>query len=340
MPKALLLANVGTPDAPEVAAVRKYLREFLSDPAIIQAPGPVRWMLVNLLLAPFRARPSARKYQQIWLPGGAPLLVHGRNFSVALQAELGADWVVALALRYGEPSFRNALAALVAGGQISDFVLAPLFPQAAPATSGSAAQHFFQTLEKLGWSGPARVLPSFPTAAGFIEPLAAIAALGARDFQPDHWLFSFHGLPEAQQNNPGCHYREECLATATALASQLNLAAGVWSVSFQSRLGPVKWLGPYTAQILHELPARGVRRLAVVAPSFVADCLETLEELAIRGRKTFLAAGGVDFRCVPCLNARPAWVKGFAGIVRAAAGLFPNMLRNPTRQPIALARPT
>lgn len=319
MPKALILANVGTPAAPTASAVGKYLREFLADPAIVRAPALVRWLLVNGVIAPFRARSAAKKYQHIWLPEGSPLLVHSRNFASALQPELGAEWAVVPAMRYGEPSFRHVLGALRQAQRIDEFVLAPLFPQAAPATSDSAAQHFFQTLETLGWSGPTRVLPSFPDAPGFIAPLAESVAAATRNFPAEHWLFSFHGLPVSHQKIPGCAYREECQATAVALARQLKLPDEHWSLSFQSRLGPVKWLEPATTQQLRELPKRGVTRVAVVAPSFVADCLETLEEIALRGRATFLAAGGKEFCCVPCLNAQPAWVKGFAGFVRSAA---------------------
>ena len=318
MPKALILANVGTPDAPTTRAVRKYLREFLSDPEIIRAPTLVRWFLVNVLIAPLRAHASAEKYRQVWLPAGSPLLVNSHRFATALQTELGADWVVAPAMRYGEPSFCHVLGALQQARQIDEFVLAPLFPQAALATTDSASQHFFHTLETLGWSGPRRVLPAFATAPGFIAPLAALASEVTHGFQPDHWLFSFHGLPESHLNISNCHYREDCQATAGALATQLKLPQERWSLAFQSRFGPAKWIGPHTADVLRALPTRGERRLAVIAPSFVADCLETLAELAICGRKVFLTAGGLDFCCVPCLNAQAAWVKGFAAFVRAA----------------------
>ena len=313
MPKALILANVGTPTAPNANAVRTYLREFLSDPLIIRAPTFIRWFLVNVVIAPLRSYASAKKYRQIWLPDGSPLLVYSNKFSAALQAELGTDWIVAPAMRYGEPPFRHVLGAL---RQVDEFVLAPLFPQAALATTDSATQHFFQTLETLGWSGPRHVLPAFATEPGFIASLAALAAETTHLFQPDHWLFSFHGLPESHLKIRGCHYREDCQATANALAAQLKLPLKCWSLTFQSRFGPAKWLGPHTDDVLRELPARGVRKLAVIAPSFVADCLETLDELAIRGRKVFLASGGIDFCCVPCLNAQPAWVKGFATFVR------------------------
>ena len=318
MPKALILANVGTPDAPTIRAVRKYLREFLSDPAIIHAPAFVRWFLANVLIAPLHAHASAEKYRHVWLPAGSPLLVNSNKFAAALQTELGADWVVTPAMRYGEPSFGHVLGALQQTQQVDEFVLAPLFPQPAPATTDSAIQHFFQTLKTLGWSGPHRVLPAFATEPDFIASLAAFAAETTHGFQPDHWLFSFHGLPESHLKISNCHYREDCQATAGALAAQLKLPPERWSLAFQSRFGPVKWIGPHTADVLRELPARGVRRLAVVAPSFVADCLETLEELAIRGRKVFLAAGGINFCFVPCLNTQTAWVKGFAAFICAA----------------------
>ncbi len=338
MTVGVLLAQLGTPASPAVADVRRYLREFLSDPRVIDLPGPARFLLVNAVIAPLRAPRSARAYRSIWSEAGSPLLVHSRAFASALARELGPAYRVELGMRYGAPRLSEALVRLTASA-VSRVVAFPLYPQAAESSSGSAIAAIRAAAARDSARPPLHFVPPFFAHTGFVEAAAAVArpALSAR---VDHVLFSYHGLPERHVRradpsgahclaSPGCcdapgaalaHcYRAQCFATTRALASALGLAPASVTTAFQSRLGRTPWIGPATDATLVELARRGVRRLAVLCPSFVADCLETLEEIGLRGRETFRAAGGEELALVPCVNASPEWVRGAAGLVRASA---------------------
>ncbi len=342
-PTGVLLVNLGTPDSPGVRDVRRYLREFLSDPFVIDIPAPLRWLLLHAVILPFRPRRSAHAYRSIWTAAGSPLLVHGRALASALGAELGPAWRVALGMRYGRPSIAEALDSLCAAG-VGRIAAIPLFPQYAASSSGSAIARVRAVAAERAPELPLAIAPEFYDAPGFIDAFAAVARPALAAFRPDHVLLSYHGLPERHVRredptgrhclaSPGCCdaivaanarcYRAQSFATSRALAAALALPAGGWSVAFQSRLGRDRWIEPFTDRALPELAARGLRRLAVACPSFAADCLETLEEIGIRAREQWRALGGADFLLVPCPNADPAWVRALAGLAREAARLAP-----------------
>lgn len=334
--QGLLLVNLGTPDAPETGAVRRYLREFLSDPRVLDIPAPARWALLELLILPTRPARSAEAYRKVWTQEGSPLLVHGRTLAARLEDALGQKWAVALGMRYGKPSLASALEQLTAAGARS-LTLLPLYPQYASSSTGSTLERVYALAGK-AWNVPSlRVVPPFFNHPAFLDAWVEVARPVLSEAQPDHVLFSFHGLPErhirksdvsgrhclqsagccevAVPENRWC-YRAQCVSTARSLATRLSLPPAQTTVSFQSRLGRTPWLKPYTDLLLGELAARGVRRLAVLCPAFVADCLETLEEIGIRARADFLRAGGEALTLVPSLNAHPAWVRAVVRFVR------------------------
>jgi ferrochelatase len=342
-PTGLLLVNLGTPRAPTTGAVRRYLREFLGDPRVIDLPGPLRWLLVNAIIAPFRAPKSAALYRNIWSTDGSPLLVHGVALRDALRERLGGDWRVELGMRYGEPSLGDAFAALVAHG-CARIVVLPLYPQYASSTTGSTLERVFAIAGAQGNVPAIETIGAFYDDPGFIEAQAALARPRLASFRPDHVLLSYHGLPErhVRRADPsdrhclvkdGCCdaigpanrdcYRAHCFATSRALARVLGLEPQRWSTSFQSRLGRTPWIRPYTDEIVADLARRGVKRLAVLCPSFVADCLETLEEIGLRLRERWQELGGEAFELVPCVNASPPWIDAVVALVakgpRAAA---------------------
>lgn len=330
-----LLINLGTPEAPTPEGVRTYLRQFLWDPRVIDLPAVPRWLLLNLVILPFRPRKSAEAYRQIWTPSGSPLRVHAQELASRVQAALGPEVPVELGMRYGAPSITEALSRLRNQG-IDRLVVLPLFPQYASSTSGTALAEVYRILGSW-WNMPSvRVVEPFFDHAGFIRAFGAIAEPALAEFAPDHVLFSFHGLPESHVHrgdptgshclaaegccdrlssaNQGC-YRAQCFATARALAQALDLPADRHSVSFQSRLGRTPWIRPYTDETLALLAARGVKRLAVMCPAFTADCLETLEEIGLRAREAFRAHGGEELLLVPSLNAHPSWVEAVVDLL-------------------------
>jgi ferrochelatase len=335
----VLLVNLGSPDAPTPRAVRRYLREFLGDPRVIDLPALARWLLLHAVILPFRPRRSASAYEKIWTSEGSPLLLHGRALRDALRKELGDDWVVELGMRYGVPSVGAAIGRL-AEADLDRIVVVPLFPQYASATTGSALDAVYSAAAERHHVPALDVLPPFFAEPGFVRALVAVARELPEEQRPDHLLISFHGLPERQiraADPGGAHclasptccdaigpanrfcYRAQCAATARALARALRLEPDEWTLSFQSRLGRTPWIRPYTDEVLPQLYERGIRRLAVACPSFVSDCLETLEEIGIRGREQWLALGGEELVLVPCVNAHPAWVGTLAAWIRRRA---------------------
>lgn len=340
-PTAVLLLNLGTPDSPAVSDVRRYLREFLSDPRVLDLHPVGRWALLNLVILPFRPAKSARAYQSIWGQGdhGSPLLFHSRNLTEGVRAALGSGYVVELGMRYGAPSIPSALAKLLAANP-SKIVVAPLFPQYSSAATGSALERVYEVLGK-AWNVPAiETLPAFYDDPGFISSFTQVARPHLDAFRPDFVLFSYHGLPERHVRksdltkshclaNAGCCdaigpanqycYRAHCFATTRALAASLGLATEGHSVAFQSRLGRTPWIHPYTDLVLPELAKAGKRRLAILCPAFVADCLETVEEIGIRAKAQWKSLGGDDLLLVPSLNAEPAWIDTVAKMVRSTA---------------------
>ena len=337
--QGVLLVNLGSPDAPTPRAVRRYLREFLGDPRVLDIAAPLRWLLLEGVILPTRPRRSAAQYQSIWTETGSPLVVHGIALRDGLRKELGDDWVVELGMRYGVPSIDGAMERLVAA-DVERVHVVPLFPQYASASTGSALDAVYSAAAERTNVPPLVVLPPFYAEPGFVRCLAALARTLPEEQLPDHLLISFHGLPERQvrkSDATGTHcfaseaccdaigpanrhcYRAQCAATARGLAHALRLRSEDWTLAFQSRLGRTPWLRPYTDEMLPKLHERGVRKLAVACPSFVADCLETLEEIGIRAREQWLALGGEDLVLIPSLNAHPLWVTTLAGWIRARA---------------------
>jgi len=301
----VLLVNLGTPSAPTPAAVRRYLAEFLSDPRVVEIPRAVWLPILHGVILRTRPRRSAHAYAQVWIPEGSPLAAITRAQAEALQARLGRQIRVGWAMRYGEPAIAAELERLKAAG--ADRILfAPLYPQYSAATTATAIDALGAALARMRWQPAVRTLPPYYDSADHIEALRADIArqLQGLAFTPEVLLLSFHGMPE-RTLHLGDPYHCQCRKTARLLGDALSAQFPALSieVGFQSRFGRAKWLEPATDATLVRLARDGVRRLAVAAPGFSADCLETREELALRGREQFLAAGGVDFAALDCLNA-------------------------------------
>ena len=295
----VLLINLGTPDTPEPAAVRAYLAEFLSDRRVIEIPAFAWQPILRGIILRTRPRKSAQAYAQIWTEHGSPLAVITRRMAEGLQARLGDAAVVRHAMRYGRPSIADELARMRAQG-CERILLASLYPQYCAATTATANDKAFEVLAAMRYQPAVRTLPPYYDSPTYIGALKANLErqLAALSFTPERLLLSFHGMPE-RTRRLGDPYCDHCRETARLLADQLSLPV---DIAFQSRFGRAEWLQPYTAAVLADYPKQGIRRLAVAAPGFSADCLETLEELGIRGRNSFLAAGGEAFALFECLN--------------------------------------
>lgn len=293
----VLLVNLGTPDGPDPTSVKRYLGEFLSDRRVVEIPALLWQPILRGIVLNTRPRKSAAAYAKVWLPEGSPLAVYTRRQAEALDFGPGVkvDW----AMRYGKPSIPERLAAMRAGG-CERILIAPLYPQYCAATTATANDKVFETLAGMRWQPALRTLPPYYDDPAHIAALDASIRkhIAALDFAPQALLLSFHGMPE-RTRDLGDPYHAQCLETARLLEDMADLPV---IVSFQSRFGRAKWLEPATDATLMSLPGKGITRLAAVSPGFSADCLETLEELAIEGRHSFLAAGGTDFAYIPCLN--------------------------------------
>ena len=330
----VLLIQLGTPEAPRSPEVRTYLEEFLNDPYVIDSHPIARWLLLNLIILPRRPKASAEAYQQVWTPEGSPLLVHTEALAEAVRPKL-ADYPVAIGMRYGQPSLAKGLDELVQAG-CQRIIALPLYPQEAWSSTRTAVEKAREDLLRIAPSAELLFVPPFFDDEGFLEAGAEVARTLLADFRPDHHLFSFHGLParhiqkadpsgtwclqkadcceQMQAQNKRC-YRAQCLFTARALASRLDIPDEAWTMGFQSRLTR-GWIEPFSDVILVDLAKAGTKRLAVFCPAFVADCLETLEEIAIRAKEDFLAAGGEDLILIPSLNSTPRWVDAVVDLVR------------------------
>jgi ferrochelatase len=336
----LLLSNLGTPDEATTPAVRRYLKQFLSDPRVLDIGAVGRWALLNLFILPTRPAKSAAAYRKIW-GEGSPLLRHGRALQTAVQAKLGSEWLVELGMRYGEPSIEGALDRLRKRG-VDRIVFFPLYPQYAASSTGSSIEELYR-IAGTRWVTPtiATVEPFYDD-AGFIRAFAEIGNETIGKANADYALFSYHGLPERQvvkTDDTGAHclrsatccdaiveanrncYRAQCYATTRAMVAAMKLAIP-HSVSFQSRLGRTPWIKPYTDLVLPELAQKGVKRPVVLCPAFVADCLETLEEIGVRANEQWRALGGDTLTLVPSLNASPTWVDAVVELVHAQARRF------------------
>jgi len=295
----VLLVNLGTPDAPEPAAVRRYLAEFLSDRRVIEIPNFLWQPILRGIILRTRPAKSAESYRQVWTEDGSPLMAISKRQAAKLRNRLGDSITVGLAMRYGKASIGDALSRMVDHGY-GRILVSPLYPQYCAATTASAMDAVFAELEGMRWQPAIRSLPPYYGDPLYIAALKSSIErqLAALDFAPERLLLSFHGMPE-RTRALGDPYHDQCQATAKLLSEQLSVPI---DVAFQSRFGRAKWLEPATDTILAAYPAKGVKRIAIAAPGFSADCLETLEELGIRGRETFLAAGGTHFARLDCLN--------------------------------------
>ncbi len=335
----ILVVNLGTPDAPEPGPVRRYLRQFLNDPRVIDINPVGRWLLLNLFILPFRPKKSAEAYSQVWRDDGSPLLVFGQRLVDGLRTRL-PDCEIELAMRYGNPSIERGLEALRQKG-CDRLVVFPLYPHYAASSTGSTLEEVYRIAARR-WNTPyLAVVPPYYDDEGFIESFAAVGKPVLDGLDADHILMSFHGLPERHMlksdetgdhclKRPDCcaqitHanrncYRAQCVSTGQLLAAKLGLADDAYTICFQSRLGRTPWIRPYTDQVIEDLAAKGVRRVAVFCPAFTADCLETLEEIGMRAEEDFTALGGQQLELVPSLNDHPIWMDTAARLIRQTAG--------------------
>lgn len=333
--QGVLLINLGSPDSPSVADVRRYLREFLMDPRVVDIPWPARAALVYGCILPSRARRSAEAYRKIWTPEGSPLIVTSRKMQCELQHRLGCDFAVELAMRYQNPGIEGAVASLRSQG-VKGVVVIPLFPHYAMSSYEAAVARAREIAARRAPEMQLKIVRPYGTEPAYIRALAASASeFLQRPY--DHLLFSFHGLPErhlrkadptrshclaardcCEQASPAHQtcYRAQCFSTARAFLRETGVPPDKVSIAFQSRLGRAPWIQPYTDAEFIRLAGIGVKKLLVICPSFVSDCLETLEEVAIRGRDTFLQAGGGELMLIPCLNDHPGWLRALESMVR------------------------
>lgn len=315
----ILLLNLGTPEAPTAQALRPYLREFLSDPRVVELPRWLWWPILHGVILRFRPGKSAQKYAQIWTSEGSPLKVHTARQTSLLKGWLGekgkpSSWIVDYAMRYGSPSVASVIGKLKAQG-CTRILAVPLYPQFAASSSASALDAVFDTLSHTRDQPALRTIKSFHDHPGYIAALAqSVHDHRMRQGRGDVLVMSFHGIPRksVEQGDP---YQRQCLATGELLARTLGLPKEQYRITFQSRFGAAEWLKPYTVDTLAELGKGGVKRVDVICPGFVADCLETLEEIAMEGKATFLNAGGKEFSHIPALNERADWIDALGELI-------------------------
>jgi len=345
MNKGILLVNLGSPDSPSVPDVRRYLREFLMDGRVLDVNWLLRFCIVHFAILPSRPKQSAEAYHKIWTPDGSPLVVISRNLQAKLQQRVPVP--VELAMRYQHPSIPDAVRSL-AGRGVDEVLLIPLFPHYAMSSFETAVERVKEVAAALAPQMRLKVHPPYFDQPDYIGALVGSAQEYLR--RPyDHLLFSFHGLPERhlRKSDPtGCHclatdnccataspahatcYRAQCFKTVAGFVQQAGVPEGKYSISFQSRLGRDPWLKPYTDLELPRLAERGIKNLLVICPAFVSDCLETLEEIGLRGRETFLGAGGSDFALIPCLNEHPLWLDALAKMAGGFLAPQPGLAEN------------
>lgn len=334
--KGVLLINLGSPDSTAVPDVRKYLGEFLMDERVLDVPWLIRWCVVNLAILPTRPKQSAEAYEKVWLPEGSPLVVTSGHVQQELQRRLGEGIVVELAMRYQSPSIDSAITRLKEQ-KVTEFLIFPLFPHYAMSSFETAVVRAQELAARIAPEIKLMVANPYYDNPDYIKALVA-SAEPYLESDYDHLLFSFHGLPERhlRKSDPtGSHclqspnccdvpcvahatcYRTQCLATVRDFVAKAGIPEGKYSVAFQSRLGRDPWLKPYTDFELTRLAEQGVKRMLVICPAFVSDCLETLEEIAMQGKESFMKAGGTDFELIPCMNENPRWLEALEKMVRA-----------------------
>lgn len=335
MKTGVLLINLGTPDAATIPAVRRYLREFLSDPYVIDIAPIARWVLLNTVILPFRTKQTTKAYQQIWTEQGSPLLMNSKNLTEKLRITLGDNYCVALAMRYGNPTIESAVETLLSQN-IGNMLVIPLYPHYAESTTKSSIQKAEKIIRSQDPNIPIKFLSHFHQHNDYIQAKAKQIKATLVDKKIDQLIFSYHGLPERHiqrvcsektacdlkkpcpninNKNDKC-YRAQCYATSRHIAKQLNLEPNAYRVTFQSRLGRIPWITPYTDHTLQQLANDGMKNIAIVCPSFVADCLETLEEIDIRAKKQWHKLGGQNLIRIPCLNDDDTWIQGLANMIQ------------------------
>lgn len=332
MKTGVVLINLGTPDDTSIRSIRRYLREFLLDPRVIDLNPLLRWLLVYGAILPFRPYKSARAYRKIWRKEGSPLAIYSQALCHAVQKNLGDDFQVVMAMRYASPSITSALKQL---NEVDQVIVLPLFPQYSSAATGSAMAKFMVEAAYI-WNIPKiKIIDQFYQDPGFIESYVDIIRPHVSNEQT-FLLLSYHGLPERHLDKSKCFascdrrlscpamansnyfcYRAQCYQTSKLIASSLSLSDSRYMSSFQSRLGRIPWIKPYTDDVLPKLYQQGIRHLVVACPAFVADCLETLEEIGIEAKAQWLALGGKSFSLVPCLNDSRLWVDAVTKLIRS-----------------------
>lgn len=335
MKTGILLINLGTPDSPSTKDVRKYLREFLMDPFVIDVNPIVRWILINLIIAPIRGPKSAKLYKAIWKKEGSPLLTNGQALKAKLQLELGKDFLVTLGMRYQSPSIQSALKELQLA-EVTKIIAIPLYPQYAAASNASSIESLKKEVALLGLKQELEIVPHFYQREEYLNALVA-SANGIAINNYDHVLFSFHGIPERHIRNndkkmgdgkcefgsccetsrTGNHfcYRANCVQTANEIAKRLGLNKENFSIAFQSRLGKDPWIKPYSDFEIIRLAKEGKKNILAFSPAFVADCLETIYEIGTEYNELFQENGGESIKLVPSLNANSEWVAGLKKII-------------------------
>jgi len=312
----VLIAQLGTPDAPTPQALRPYLREFLGDPRVIETDRAVWWFVLNCFILPRRPARSARLYQRVWTERGSPLLFHTADQARDLQTALGDGVRVAFGMRYGNPPASRALEELRQAG-VDRVLVFPMFPQYCGATTGSVYDAVFDHYRRQRVVPGLRFVPPYYKHPAYIGALAAVAReeIARLPWKPEKLVISFHGIPKRYVLK-GDPYQVHAEETARALVAALRLEPSEYELCFQSRFGREEWLQPYTDEKLAELARSGFRRIAAICPGFTTDCLETIDEIGHEGKKQFQEAGGEDLRLIPCLNSHPAWIEAMAAIAR------------------------
>jgi len=323
----VLLLNLGTPDSPSVPDVRKYLQEFLIDGRVIDIPFFQRWLLINLIIAPFRAPQSAKGYHELWTKDGSPLKVYGFRVAKLLQDALGPEYQVVLGMRYQNPSLRSALEQFKDKG-LKELIVIPLYPQYASASTGSTHEKFMQEIKNWEAIPTLKVISQFFDHPLFIKAFVELGKKYMTEATYDHFLFSYHGLPERQILKASCDgycrlgdccntyhsknqycYRAQCFATTRLLVKELGLSEKQYTICFQSRLGKTPWIKPYTDEVIKNLAQRNIKNVLVFSPAFIADCLETTVEIGMEYKHIFKNLGGERWQLVESLNTSGTWVE-------------------------------
>ncbi|GAA6144177.1 ferrochelatase [Thalassolituus maritimus] len=322
-PFGVLIANLGTPEAPTAKAVRAYLREFLSDRRVVDVPRILWWLILNLVILVIRPPRVAKAYAKVWGPEGSPLMTisraQQRALGEALKAEYGQDIPVELAMTYGKPTMEEAGRALRKAGA-ERLIILPMYPQNSSSTTAAVHDRYSNAMAPCPHVPAARWITDYHVHPGYIAALAnSVREHWAEHGQGDRLMMSFHGIPQRYENR-GDPYPGQCRATAAALAEKLGLSEDQWICSFQSRFGREEWVKPYTDHTLEDWGKAGVGRVDIISPAFAADCLETLEELDMENRETFLEAGGKEYHYIPCLNDRPDHIDMMVTLVKENAG--------------------